>query len=69
MGKKNKRLSKNKIKQKNLKKHTYNKTKRKKNREKESEGYPPNSPYFSESFFTCSLPVSSLKSLEHKQFV
>ena len=44
-----------------------NKTKGK--RENEKKRLPSsNSSHFSEIFFTCSLPVSSLKSLEHNPF-
>ena len=46
------------------------KTKRKE-RERESDwekSYPPNPPNFSEWFFTCSLPVCPLKSLERNPF-
>ena len=46
---------------------TNNKKERQKKREGEREkGYPPNPSYFSEWFFTCSLPGSLSKYLEDK---
>ena len=65
-----KKTNKNKKQQKKNKKNTQNKTKQKIN-ERERVGekiYPPNPTHFSEWFFTCSLAVSSSKSLEHNPF-
>ena len=64
-----KKQTKTKNNKKKQKKHTkQNKTKDKWERKSGGKIYPPNPTHFSEWFFTCSLAVSSSKSLEHNPF-